>query len=236
MHDYELYGFSVFETLIARRGEIPNLKRHWQRLHDSAICFGMQPPSYAQFSETVTAAHDNSAQQVIRVTLHREGGRWQPSQPQRDVLSVLVKEHGTQTPAPQRLTLAAQRLPNRDPLRLHKTGNRIVYQAANLEALRRGFDDCLYLDQEGRLLETTYCNLLYFIKEQWCTPTLDAALLPGVKRADLLAQNLVIERDLEINRIAEVQSMALCNAVLGVVPVERLDEQTFDIDRVDAYF
>ena len=49
MEDYELYGYSVFETFLAHRGCYWRLDDHWHRLVTAARTFGLDPPDRDRF-------------------------------------------------------------------------------------------------------------------------------------------------------------------------------------------
>lgn len=236
MHDFELYGFSLFETIFARKGSLPFLERHWQRLHASAMFFNMQPPDFELFAKHVRQAHDAAQDQVIRVSLMRHGGRWQPHVDREDRLVIQVRALELTPPQPQKLTVSPMRLPVGDFLRQHKTGNRLVYQSAWECAAAAGFDDCLFVDTSGQCLETTFANVLIYLDGTWCTPPMSAGLLPGVMRGKLLEEGRVLEREVTLQQLKTVPAIAVCNAVKGVVPVAALDGQTFDVELVTRHF
>jgi branched-subunit amino acid aminotransferase/4-amino-4-deoxychorismate lyase len=76
MHDYELYGYSLFETLAAHGGRFWRPRDHWLRLRGSALKLDFPYPSWAEFRDSLRQVHDPSRSEVLRYTLLRTGGAW----------------------------------------------------------------------------------------------------------------------------------------------------------------
>lgn len=230
MHDFELYGFSLFETMLARKGHIQQLEAHWQRMYRSALQLLMTPPDLATFRQCVKQDLDPDCDQVVRLSLMRHGGRWQPGAQAEDRLHVLIKPHsGTMLQAVS-LATAKQAMPVGDRLRWHKTGNRLAYQMLAQQAQNDGFDDCLHFDQHDTVLETTNCNLLCLLDGVWLTPSYESCILPGIMRQSLLNAGLIQEARIQLAELQNMHALAVSNAVWGVVPVNRLDDKRYAID------
>jgi para-aminobenzoate synthetase/4-amino-4-deoxychorismate lyase len=131
-----------------------------------------------------------------------------------------VDEHGTPTvtvaalqvsDAPVMLVIDEVPVDSTDPMLYHKTTARTRYE----EALRRhrGADDVILVNQRGEVTETTVGNLLVEQGGRWCTPPLDAGLLPGIHRARLLESGEVEERALAIDDVARASRLAVVNSV-----------------------
>ncbi|MDR3444940.1 aminotransferase class IV, partial [Dyella sp.] len=99
----------------------------------------------------------------------------------------------------------------------HKTTRRQAYAAFTPPA---GILDTLLYNQAGELTEFTIGNLALQLDGQWFTPPLSAGLLPGVMRAYLSNEGLLIERRLLIADLARARGLALLNSVRGWLPVE----------------
>jgi para-aminobenzoate synthetase/4-amino-4-deoxychorismate lyase len=73
------------------------------------------------------------------------------------------------------------------------------------------------LNAEGEVTETTIGNLVAEIDGERLTPPLDAGLLPGVFRANLLARGEVRERPLRPPDLSRARRIWLVNALRGWV-------------------
>jgi len=220
--DGALYGYSVFETFLALRGRFWRLKQHWSRLRASARLFGLEPPAWNGFIKRVQAAHDTSRDEVIRFSLCKRGGRWS-AQPEATEAEVLAKPHAPAAPPAARLGMHGQALPANDFMRCHKTGSRMLYQSAWQAARRAGWDDCLFIDDRDRLLETSVSNIFLLVEGRWLTPRQSLGLLPGTARAWALERGLAQEAELSLEVLPICQGMALSNAATGMLPVAAIE-------------
>lgn len=232
MHDYELYGFSLFETFLAKQGAFWRLTAHWERLAKSAAYFGMDVPDKERFFRDVMARHDASRVELMRYTLLQGGGRWSDA-PSRSECRILKRTYnGQKLPSEMRLRLEARALPVRDEQRVHKTGSRMFYQTCYNNARNCGYDDCIFVDTEGYMLESSTANLVLKVDGDWITPRFERGLLPGVMRRHLLEQETIFERDLRASDINEVEAAFSINAVRGIMPISALGSRMLPTEPV----
>jgi len=93
--------------------------------------------------------------------------------------------------------------------RTFKLENRALYNDAFAQ---RGYCDDVLLVRNGLLTDTSYCNIALFDGENWFTPL--TPLLYGVNRADLLANEKLIERDIKASELKDYQQIMLFNAMI----------------------
>jgi branched-subunit amino acid aminotransferase/4-amino-4-deoxychorismate lyase len=108
--------------------------------------------------------------------------------------------------------------------------NLLAKRAAQAE----GFDEVIFADPSGNLLEGAGTNLFVVVDGQVITAPL-GDILPGVARGVVLqlcgAQ--AVERRLTPELVAAAEEIFVTNAILGVMPVAELDQCRFDL-RVNA--
>lgn len=127
----------------------------------------------------------------------------------------------------------------------HKTLNYLANIRAKRAAVAAGFDDALFVTPAGIVIEGATTNLFIVRDGVAHTPSLAAGPLPGTARARVLAllgpdrarESLLLHDDL-----AHASEAFVTNALLGVMPVARLDDRAFDLERnpitrslMDAY-
>jgi para-aminobenzoate synthetase/4-amino-4-deoxychorismate lyase len=125
----------------------------------------------------------------------------------------------TPTPTPVRLALAAQPVPTTGPraeFLAHKTTRRELYA---LDKPADAFDLVLW-NEAGELTECSFGNLALQIDGEWRTPPLASGLLPGVLRAELLAQGRLREARLTRADLACAQGLAFINSLRGWLDAE----------------
>lgn len=130
---------------------------------------------------------------------------------------------------------------------------------ARRQARANGFDDTLWVSAEGMVYEGAATNLFAVIEGRLATPPLASQLIPGIARAEILhrfsnyarnheltrndamsheaigataLEDLVLgadERALTLAELRGADEVFVTNAVLGVMPVSRIDETVFPL-------
>jgi para-aminobenzoate synthetase/4-amino-4-deoxychorismate lyase len=100
-----------------------------------------------------------------------------------------------------------------DDIRLfHKTSDRGFYDEARRSAAT---DEVVFEREDGLLTEGSFTNIFLKRGDEWLTPRADAGLLPGVLRAELLADGKA--REAELTRAdLETGELWLGNSVRGL--------------------
>ncbi len=123
----------------------------------------------------------------------------------------------TPTPEPVHLALAGRPIPTRGPraeFLAHKTTRRELY-AFDKPA---GAFDVILWNEAGELTECSFGNLAVQLDGAWLTPALAAGLLPGVLRAELLAQGRIKEARLTRGDLSRAEGLAFFNSLRGWLP------------------
>ncbi len=90
-----------------------------------------------------------------------------------------------------------------------------------------GIDEFLFLNSKGELTEGSTTNI-FFVKEgSLLTPHLSCGLLPGTIRRFLLDSFHVQEVILHPEDITEMEECFVCNSLMGIMPVNRIDDHIF---------
>ncbi len=200
-------GFSLFETMHATRAGCRLLESHLARLSASAEALGFVFHGVAVRAEVVAVctAFEAGTDYRLRVTLDA-GGNVQLTSARVAPLS-----------QPVRLLLSPLRMPADDPLLAHKTTLRRVYDEGWQRAESVGAFDTLFFNERGELTEGGRSNVFVRIDGRWRTPPLSSGLLPGVMRAQLLADPAwdAIEQPLTLSDLRCAEEICVCNALRG---------------------
>lgn len=234
MQEFELYGFSLFETFLAKEGCFWRLEEHWNRLATSARHFAMDVPDLDRFRQEVSAYHDATRSEVLRYTLIQTGGRWSSTSLATQT-RILKKTWKPLDPCPIRLHQEERPLPVRDEMRCHKTGSRMLYQAAYHRARSRGYDDCVFSDADGYILESSTHNLCFRLDGNWYTPPMSRGILPGVMRAYLIAEHGVTERDIRNADLDRCEAVVASNSVRGLMPISALGHRMLATNEAETF-
>ena len=217
------YGDGVFTTIRIRHGQPELWALHWQRLQLSMQRLGFaELTEDAVLSEVMTSI--NAQQQVLKVLISRgQGARGYGSQgiiqPQLYCWTTELPDYTRVRSDGLRLGLAQLQLSKQPLLAGIKHCSRLETILLKREAEQSIYDDLVVSDQDGFLVEATASNLLMLVDQQWVTPALMNAGVAGVMRQLLLDTGWVREQPVPVAALAQVRSMALCNALMGIVPV-----------------
>lgn len=196
--------FELFETMRREPGEPPrHLDRHLRRLRDSADYFG-----FAYDERTVLDTLDATADRVddrparVRVSVDRAG--------RVDIgITPLVSD-----PGPVLVAIDADHpVDPADPMLFHKQTLRARYEDAR--ARHPDTDDVLLVNTRGEITESTIANVAVLIDGRWCTPPLDAGLLPGVGREVALEAGWLHERRISVSDLEAAEALELVSDVRG---------------------
>jgi 4-amino-4-deoxychorismate lyase len=116
-----------------------------------------------------------------------------------------------------------------DPRYRHKSINYSPNIRLNQLAKKNGFDDYLFYDETGYVLETTFCNIFFVDQQQIVTPSQQLAILPGTVRKKIIelkkVKNIqILPQKIRITEIGNFESAFLTNAILGMVPIKQIGE------------
>jgi len=197
---------SALETLRLEDGEFQRLSGHLARLQRTAQHFGL-PLSLNEAKSTLAelAAQHPKGSWRVRLTLSARGA-----------LETLIMAL-PQTPATVALMVADRPIETRGPgaeFILHKTTRREAYEAFSQTKPAQAFDVLLW-NEDGELTECTIGNIALEIEGQWLTPRLEAGLLPGVYREELLQLGRLREARLMRADLARATGLAFINSLRG---------------------
>lgn len=216
-----LYGATVFTTLRVYHQSLDSYLTHWRehcdRLRLTIETFMWQQPDWKRLRDGVEALLPHFP--VIRITIFPDGrewvvGRFLPDdlleRQQSGVLAWLAEDHQFRRVAPE-----------------HKTGNYLSPWLALRRAQQLGAKEAILVDSSGNWLETSTGNLWGWWNGRWWTPPVEAGILPGVVRKQLLdglkSHNKKVELEpWTTELVQELVAIAYSNSVVEVVPIHTI--------------
>jgi para-aminobenzoate synthetase/4-amino-4-deoxychorismate lyase len=205
----------ALETLRLQAGVFVRLEGHLARLQRTARHFGLRLhlEDVRSALQGVADAHPSGTWRV-RLTVDADG------KPAASAVAL------AETPAPVPLTLAASAMATRGAAAeflQHKTTRRELYAPFVAAKPAEAFDVILW-NEAGELTECSFGNLALELEGQWWTPPLEAGLLPGVLRAELLAAGKLHERRLTRADLDRATGLAFFNSLRGWLPAVRRED------------
>lgn len=114
------------------------------------------------------------------------------------------------------------------PILAKVTGHYVNSVLAKLEALNRGFDDAILLNEQGRVCEGSGENLMAVKDGTIITPPLSAGILDGITRRSLMevagdAGFRVVERDMERSELYTADELFFVGTAAEITPIFKVD-------------
>lgn len=213
------HGFGLFETMRYADGCLYFWDDHWARLAKSAEHFALALPEkeavLAALRELVEPSATEAATLKLSLLKSGSGSRLyvyaRPPIPASESRRLLLD---TNCPIFPRSLLAG-----------HKTHNYMEAMHLLATARAQGFYDCLRVNADGFLAETTTANLFIVKDGRLHTPALETGILPGVTRAALLrAPELEVEEGIYPPEVLlEAEAVFVTNATTGLQPIDRVE-------------
>jgi para-aminobenzoate synthetase/4-amino-4-deoxychorismate lyase len=199
----------ALETLRLEAGVLVRRDAHLSRMQRTARHFGLRfSPSEARAYLAEVAATQPEGVWRLRLVADAQGHFSHQLQALPETPAVVVLALAT-TPIATR-GAAAEFLQ-------HKTTRREIYAPFTAGKPAEAFDVLLW-NESGELTECSFGNLAVLLDGHWLTPAINAGLLPGVLRAELLAQGRLREARLLKADLARAQGLAFLNSLRGWCP------------------
>jgi len=228
-----LLGDGLFETLLARSGELVELDAHLERMAAGCAVLGLpaldKVEAAALMRAAVAAAGLEGARAAVRLTLTAgSGGRGldRPDAPAPRLLASAAFAAAVETPV-RLATSPIRRNPDSPAARL-KTLAYLDNVLARRQAVAAGADEALMLNTRGELACAAAANLFWLRDGRLFTPALECGVLAGITRAAVIAaaagMGVAVEQ-VAVGRSAleGVEAAFLTNSLIGVRPAAELD-------------
>ena len=97
---------------------------------------------------------------------------------------------------------------------------------AKHEARQRGFDEALFVDDQGRVVECTGANV-FLVRDGQVVAVAHPDALPGITRDTVIALAGAHSRPVRYDELMEADEVFVCGTAAEVAPIGELDGRTF---------
>jgi branched-subunit amino acid aminotransferase/4-amino-4-deoxychorismate lyase len=238
-----LFGEGLFETVRADTGEPFLLSEHIARMRAGLKILQLEPPADfdlipSAVKKLLTTNQLVQGAAIIKLICSQN----HPISPKIDSTAsttLIIKTTRLELKEinQRQQGLRAQIIPWRrnrnNPLLGLKSLNYLENRYALQKTRCQGFDEGIFLNQEGELCEGTFSNLFLVRKGTLLTPPLKAGILPGITRAFILkkAHSAGIkyrETKLFPNDLKSCEGAFLTSSLMHLAPLIELDQNKFD--------
>ncbi|NPA58466.1 MAG: aminotransferase class IV [Aquificae bacterium] len=225
-----MYGEGVFETFRYNGGYPSRIKKHFQRLEEGAKFLKIPPITEDDFfyyiDQTVKKCEEKDL--YVKTVLVSEGNLDYPLLPYGSGLMVVAKPFRPFPKEKISLTLSPFRVHSSNPLLRIKTTNFAEKVVARRYAKEKGYDDALFLNENGEITETTSANIFWAKGRFLYTPSVDCGLLPGITREVVIEEAkkegfTVVEGRFYLEELKNADIIFITNSLNGIIRVENFD-------------
>lgn len=240
------YGIGIYTGLRAtwnpdhKQLYVFRLRDHYKRLKNSAKITGMRfTPTFAQFQKLIIdLIKKNRIKEniYIRVTLYCGSTKIVPQfMPEEDDLAIYIISLENYFTADTVLKLmVSDRVRFDDDMISTKaklTGAYVAGAAGKTDAVKKGFNDAIFLNRDGTVSETSGANIFGYKNGKLITPPLTANNLEGITRRTLLEiipKELgipAIEKNFRRTDIHKFDEMFLCGTAAKITSIGSVDRR-----------
>jgi branched-subunit amino acid aminotransferase/4-amino-4-deoxychorismate lyase len=238
-----LFGQMVFETLLVRNGRPLFWPEHWKRITHNSASLGFSHPPEGEVWQAVQnllskawPLQNLQGQQSLRVMFTAGCQETFPLASQTTPhFFLFCRNISSRVPFVQQgsLQLHLQEDLRSAFLSQLKTNAYALNCLALEKARAQGYDDALFVNPEGDLIESTTSNLLWIDAAQnVCIAPENAACLPGITQAVICAEfkkqgGTVLHKTLNAKRLNEARAAFLVSSLRGLTPIARIENAKF---------
>lgn len=227
------FGAGIYEVCAFRRGIPFQMSEHLRRLCRGGKALGI-PVDQAVIREVCTSLIANNQELdgyiYIQLTLGGYGKR-NHHLPETIEPTLLIYTFNVSSPSPDvsNKGYALRTVPNIRWKRCDLKTTSLLPNILSLkDVVKKGFDDCLFVDEQNHVLECSAANLFFVEKGTLKTPPESHNILPGITRATVirLAEDNTIPMefcDCSVERIKQADEVFITSTTKQILPVGRIN-------------
>ncbi|MCM8542051.1 MAG: bifunctional anthranilate synthase component I family protein/class IV aminotransferase, partial [Lentisphaeraceae bacterium] len=112
-----------------------------------------------------------------------------------------------------KLKISTRKTNSTSPYQYHKTDYREHYNSEYKQAVEEGFDEVIFFNDKDNLSEGAITNIFICKDKKWFTPPIDAGILNGTWRKNLMAPLNAEERTLTLENLKNADDIIIGNSV-----------------------
>jgi branched-chain amino acid aminotransferase len=233
-----LYGYGLFETMRAYSGHIFRLDSHLTRLGIAAESIGLTHSTLTtkegrqslKAACTATLEANELKDARVRLTVSAGEGDMTPDPRTCSNPTILITARHLDPLPPERYeagfkaTVSSLRCNSQSPLSRLKSTCYIENILARTTAKASGYDEAIFLNEQGHLAEGSTSNVFLVSHGELVTPSLESGVLPGITREVVLeiarTSNIkATERSVDLNELIVGEEVFLTNSILELMPL-----------------
>ncbi|MBU2870451.1 aminodeoxychorismate lyase [Colwellia sp. E2M01] len=235
------YGDGLFTTAKIAAGKVMLLAKHVERLIDGCQKLKIPLPDDVNLTQELSQVAQPYASAVLKVMITAgSGGRGYSRLGLKDNATniiITVTDFPTNYAEIARTGInmgnSEQQLASSSMLGGIKHLNRLEQVLLKAEVDERSEDDLIVTNVLGNVVEAISSNVFYWLDGQLYTPEISTSGVNGIIRQVIIEKNPQINIvKTKLSELKQVQSMFICNALMGIIPVKTYNEQQLNLTPV----
>ena len=235
-----LYGYGLFETMRAYDGVIFRLAQHLERLLKSGQSIGLDLAGIdlAQGCRDVIDANGLESARIRLTVSHGESEEFPWQEPTgKPTVVITARQYHPISPQIYRrgykIGVSSCRRSRYSSLSGIKSTNYLISILARQEALEKGLDEGLLLNEDGFIAEGSTSNIFFIGGAGLVSPPLDSGILPGITRNVVMEITAglginVTEGNIALSDLSRFQQAFLTASTMEIMPVASIVTQDGD--------
>lgn len=226
MNDGIKYGKGLFETIKVVGSNPIYLEDHIKRLENSMEFLGINTSNL----------RENIYENIKNIDLNVDCLRIMVLDNEGDYDLVITTRNTDYSDSKYteglRLKILKQLRDKHNPLIYHKTNNYLLNDYLHKKVLEEGFDEGIFLNQDGNITEGTYTNIFFIKQNTIITPPVNDGMLPGIFRQKLMEflkinSYNIIEKSVNLNDLKTMDCAFVTNSLMEMRFVKQISDVTF---------
>ncbi|HMR84512.1 MAG TPA: aminotransferase class IV [Niabella sp.] len=231
------YGDGFFETMKIWKGKILLASYHKERIAKSMARLKFLLPAgvdtHFLFTQITALCGQNNCLDAARVRLsfsNGEGSLFDNNNQLHYLIEAWPLDEHINGPNENGLTtgLFTAIKKSCDEFASIKSASALIYSVAARYSIENNWDDCILLNQENRVCESSIANIFWIKENRIFTPPLTEGCVDGVTRAYLMDTiGTVTEIPCLQKDLLEADEVFLTNAIRGISPVKTFGNRNY---------
>lgn len=206
------FGKGVFETILWKDRPVL-LDEHLERLKKSMVEINLLPLEEKDLREYLSKL--NIENKAVKITV--------------TPLSIIITEREINYKEEDynkgmKLTISKVRRNSTSRLCYIKSTCYIENLIEKENAKKLGYDDVIFLNENGYVTETSCANIFIVKNKGIFTPKLEDGLLGGIVRAEIIREFDVNEKSITIEDLMQSEEVIITNSLMGAMSIREIDE------------
>lgn len=237
-----LYGDGFFESIKVINSRCFNIEAHYDRIINSSKILKIDWNVSLSNLENLLCSlieKNNIIGGRLRLVVYRNsGGKYLPERNDASIIANVEQSENKFTLNKEgiRLGLFSEAYKEKNSFSNLKTTNSIIYVLSSIFAQEHNFDDCVLLNSENNIIETSNSNLFLVKNNCIISPLSSDGCVDGVMREyvfDLLSErHEFVRRSINEHDLRSADEVFLTNSISGSLWVESYKEKKYSTSNI----